>query len=167
MTAPRITTDKAQELLAGATPGRWVWNMADNGCLTPPDDCSPLSSVAGIVPLGGLARDHYSGSEWNGDRWTWARPADAALIAAAPDLAADLIEARAQIAALIAERDEARLWAEEAAAAENANAAELREARATLDAVAALVDGGDVVERVRELVALEQRLDAVERAGYV
>ena len=39
--------------------------------------------------------------------------------------------------------------------------------RATLDAVAALVGGGDVVERVRELVAAEQRLDAVERAGYV
>jgi len=38
------------------------------------------------------------------------------------------------------ERDEARHWAEDAAAAENDNAADLRAARATLEAVRAYVD---------------------------
>lgn len=58
------------------------------------------------------------------------------------------------------ERDEARRWAEAAAADENANAADLRAARATLDAIAALVGPGDVVERVRALVAANAALRA-------
>lgn len=60
-------------------------------------------------------------------------------------------------------------WIAPVLTAEQADALtrDLAEARATLDAVAALVGGGDVLERVRELVAAEQRLDAVERAGYV
>lgn len=62
-------------------------------------------------------------------------------------------ELRAESAAYRAERDEMRRWAEAAAADENATAADLREARATLDAIAALVGPGDVVERVRELAA--------------
>ena len=53
-----------------------------------------------------------------------------------------------------------RRWAEAAAAAENDTAADLRAARATLDAVAALVGPGDVVERVRALVAENAALRA-------
>ena len=63
----------------------------------------------------------------------------------------ELDELRAESAAYRAERDQMRRWAEAAAADENANAEELREARATLDAIAALVGPGDVVERVRAL----------------
>lgn len=108
----------------------------------------------------------------------------------------------AEVAALTAERDEARECAEIAAAAENANAAELREARAvlaeltqrldpyvernhddggthaealdsliadavrysevsaTLDAVAALVGGGDVVAAVQDLLMERDTLAA-------
>ena len=49
-------------------------------------------------------------------------------------------EARAEAAAYRAERDEARRWAEAAAADENDNAADLRAARATLEAVRAYAD---------------------------
>ena len=77
-----------------------------------------------------------------------------------PPLRARTTQERAESAAYRAERDQMRRWAEAAAADENANAADLREARATLDAIAALVGPGDVVERVRALVAANAALRA-------
>ena len=100
-----------------------------------------LLAGASLDDAGRSVAEHAASHRRDGWSTSWAD-----LLAAAPALASDLIAARETIDTLT--RD-------------------LAEARATLDAVTALVDGGDVVDRVRELVAAEQRPDAVERAGYV
>ena len=95
----RITTERVRELLAGATPG--PWRISDPDGIAPRVSCLdfPICWVAGDT----------DGRPWIDEFEPGPGPlADAAIIAAAPDLAADLIAARERIAALEAERDAAR-----------------------------------------------------------
>ena len=95
-TTQRVSTERARELVGAATPG--PWRISDPDGIAPRVSCLdfPICWVAGDT----------DGRPWIDEFEPGPGPlADAALIAAAPDLAADLIAARERIAALEAERD--------------------------------------------------------------
>ena len=142
----RITTERARELLAGATSG--PWHISDPDGIAPRVSCPnfPICWVAGDT----------DGRPWMDEFEPGPGPlADAALIAAAPDLAADLIAARERIAALEVERD-ARVTAEE-------------HARAVREAFADAINNADVRDNAREAwaqsIARLNVVDAITRCG--
>ena len=95
-TTPRVTTERARELVEAATPGPWSCHQHPRGKSLARLEFGDIQIRGWSVWVDGLD-EHL---------------ADAALISAAPDLAADLIDARERIAALEAERD-ARVTVEE------------------------------------------------------
>ena len=139
-----IDLDAIKARLAAATPGPWTIDDGDDG-----DFCS---AIAVIAPIPVSERQH---AKFVGDfneraviaLTLWQNPPVAVIYDARWDENASLIaHAPTDIAALIAEvealRSEAltmRQWAEEAAAAENANAQELPEARAEVARLRALL----------------------------
>ncbi len=116
----------------------WWWRRsATLGCLEPRFVVPAGLSSSGPYPATWV---HHSTDDFGACRTTRLEVKDDGRWLApvlTPDEAAALT-ARAERAER--ERDEARHWAEDAAAAENDNAADLRAARATLEAVRAYVD---------------------------
>lgn len=88
-TTPRVTTERARELVEAATPGPWSCHQHPRGKSLARLEFGDIQIRGWSVWVDGLD-EHL---------------ADAALISAAPDLAADLIAARATIDAMRAERD--------------------------------------------------------------
>jgi len=108
MSDPRITTAQAVELLAGATPGPWRGDRYDGTV-----KYHILAGAEGSE-VAVLTVDHKNGiygfgcGEECGYPVSPSGEADERLVLAAPDLAADLIDARATIDALRAELKAAR-----------------------------------------------------------
>ena len=115
----KLTIERVRALLAAATPG--PWDVDADGCLDviaeSPEHPSYVDTVA-AVPQEGAGSARAS--------------ANAAMIAAAPDLAADLLDAHA---ALATERERAEAAEADVARLRGAAEVRCREARAEADAL--------------------------------
>ena len=104
-TTQRVSTEQVRELLAGATPGPWRGDRNDG---------TVKYAIIGADGRYVMTCDHKNGrygfvvgDEW-GDVVGGEHDADERLTLAAPDLAADLLDARAEIARLTADLAAAR-----------------------------------------------------------
>jgi hypothetical protein len=105
-----MDNDKLAELLAAATPGPWWVCEYDAGDVDYYDHNGPCPSVqapedqdCAVIHWDGFKQEYWSSANGNQKQIT----ANAALIAMAPDLAAEVLRLRAQVAALTARVDEA------------------------------------------------------------
>ena len=108
-----VSADAARELLEGSTPGPWCAGRSSSGSLCIAQMADPGEDVA--VALDAIF-------------------ADAALMAAAPDLARTVVALHERVAAVEAERDAALAHAEELTQA-------LRETQRERDAMKAIIEG--------------------------
>ena len=100
----RVTTERARELVEAATPGPWRNNFNN----TNPTIYGSWVDHDGLISADGNGIVWSLFTEADGVLSTHASVDNAAIIAAAPDLAADLLDARERIAALEAENAKLR-----------------------------------------------------------